>query len=325
MRTALSLFLGIIAFGTGGYAWVEGMSVFEAFYMTIITISTVGFGEIRPLSPQGRAITIVVIVTGISIGTYALGQLVRIFVEGELRSFMGRRKLKKSILALRNHYIVCGYGRIGKTICNELAVEHIKFVVIEKNPVRNEELESRGYLYLNMDATSEEALTNAGIQTAKGLITAVRSDAINVFITLTAKALAPDIFVLSRASDETNESKILRAGATRVVSPDLIGARRMAQVIKKPTVVDFIDTAMMSSDLNLAMEEALIRPDSDLVGKSVVESNIRQDFGVIIVAIKKPTGEMLFNPMPSETINAGDVVVVIGKKQELKKLRCVIE
>jgi voltage-gated potassium channel len=171
-----------------------------------------------------------------------------------------------------------------------------------------------------MDATSEEALQAAGIMQARGLVTAVNSDANNVFITLTAKGLRSDIFVLGRASEEKNEQKLLKAGATRVVSPYLIGARRMAHVLKRPTVVDFLDIATMGNKLGLIMEEAELGTKSNLIGKNLIDSRLRQNFGVIIVAIKKSSGQMIFNPVPSETLEAGDVIVVIGKKEDLKRM-----
>jgi voltage-gated potassium channel len=325
LKLSLILFCGIIGFGTLGYAGVDHMPFFDAFYMTIITISTVGFSEIRPLSPAGRLITIIIIVTGISLGTYTLGLLVRIFVEGELQFYLGRRKLRKQLSDLKDHYIVCGFGRIGRIVSEELAAARMPFVVIEQNAAKVEELEKNGYLYLNLDATTEDALRKAGILTAKGVVTAVRSDAHNVFITLTAKDLRPDIFVLSRTSDTSNEKKLLRAGASRVVAPYQIGGRRMAQVLKSPTVIDFIDTALMNTSLDLAIEEALISPDSEYNGLTLVDSAIRRDFGIIMVAIKKASGAMVFNPLPTEKLTAGDVAVVIGKREELERLRHKLE
>jgi len=292
--------------------------------MTLITISTVGFSEIKPLTIYGRIITIIIITGGVTLGAYTLGMLLRMFIEGELRKSFGRRKLEKQISALKGHFIICGYGRIGKVICQELHAENIPFVVIEKDRSKIEELEDQGYLHIRMDATSEEALIAAGIHNARGIVPAVRSDANNVFITLTAKGLQPEIFVLSRASDEKNEAKLKRAGAHRVVSPHLIGGRRMAQVLKRPTVVDFIDIAMMESHLGLMMEEAKIGPNSHLIGKTLIESQLRQDFGVIIVAIKKPTDEMIFNPIPLERLEAGDVIVVMGKKEDLRRMTEVL-
>ena len=318
------MLIGIVAFGTCGYYWVEHMPFFEAFYMTIITISTVGYAEIVPLSQTGRALTIIIIILGITVGAYTIGLLVRAFVEGELAKIVGRRIVQKQISSLKDHFIVCGYGRIGRIMCSEFAADNIDFVVIEQDPATREEIENQRYLCIEMDATSEEALLAAGIMNAKGIATAVNSDANNVFITMTAKSLRPDIFVLARASEEKNEDKLLRAGASRVVSPYMIGARRMAQMLKKPTVVDFIDIAMMGSHLGLMMEEAKIGPKSNLIGKNLIDSQLRKDFGVIIVAIKKISGNMIFNPMPSETLEAGDVIVVIGKREDLLRMSTVM-
>jgi voltage-gated potassium channel len=324
LRYSLMMLIGIIAFGTFGYYFIEHMPLFEAFYMTIITISTVGFSEIVPLTPLGRMITVIVIILGISVGTYTIGILVRVFVEGELVKIFGRRKVQKHVSELKNHFIICGFGRIGRIICSELFEDNIDFVVIEQDQSAIEEIEAKKYLYLEMDATAEEALMKAGIMQAKGIATAVNSDANNVFITMTAKSLRPDIFILARASEEKNEGKLIRAGATRVVSPYLIGGRRMAQMLKRPTVVDFVDIAMMGSHLGLMMEEARVGENSILIGKNLIDSHLRKDFGVIIVAIKKLSGDMIFNPLPSDTLEAGDVIVVIGKKEDLKRMGAVM-
>jgi voltage-gated potassium channel len=318
------MLIGIVAFGTCGYYYVEKMPLFEAFYMTMITISTVGYAEIVPLSPAGRVLTIIIIILGITVGAYTIGLLVKAFIEGELLKMFGRIKVQKQISELKDHFIVCGFGRIGRIISNELAADDIDFVVIEQDPAIVEKIESKNYLFLEMDATSEEALLKAGIMKANGIVTALASDADNVFITLTAKGLQPDIYILARASHENNEDKLSRAGASRVVSPHLIGGRRMAQVLKRPTVVDFIDIATMGSSLGLMMEEAKVGDDSGLTGKNLVDSNLRKNFGVIIVAIKKMAGNMIFNPMPSETLEAGDVIVVIGKKEDLKRMNAVM-
>jgi len=324
LRQAFLMLVGIVTFGTLGYYFFENMPMFDAFYMTIITISTVGFSEIRPLTNLGRAITVIIIVLGISVGTYTISMIVRWFVEGELRKIFGRLKVQKQIAELNNHYIICGFGRIGRIICSELYTDDIEFVIIDQDLSSAEEFERQKYLFLEMDATSEEALLQAGIMKAKGIVTAVNSDANNVFITLTAKGLRPDIFVLARASETKNEKKLLKAGATRVVSPYLMGARRMAQVLQRPTVVDFIDIAMMGNQIGLIMEEAKVGLNSSFIGKNLIDSRLRQDFGVIIVAIKKMTGEMVFNPMPSEKLEAGDVIVVIGKKEDLKRMSAVL-
>lgn len=324
LKLSLFFLFATIAFGTVGYVVFEGMPPFEAFYMTLITISTVGFSEIKPLSHIGRVITIIIIILGISLLTYTLGQVARIFIEGELRKVLGRRKLEKQIAALKNHYIICGYGRIGSIIVKELMAANIPLVVIDQNPESIAELEAGKILYLNMDATSDAALIAAGLHRANGLVTAVSSDADNVFIALSAKGLRPDIFILARASDVKNESKLLRAGASRVVCPYQMGGRRMAEILHKPTVVDFLDQTMVHNELGLQMEEAVIPEHSPLTGKTVISSNLRQEFGVIIVAIKRKSGNMVFNPGPNETFNAGDVIVVLGKKAEVRRMSAII-
>lgn len=321
---SLLLLISVIAFGTLGYHYFEDMTFFDSFYQTIITITTVGFSEIKPLSIEGRTITIFIIVTGIGTVTYSLGQLVGILVEGELGKFFGRKKLAKQIADLKDHFIVCGFGRIGRIICDELQADNIDFVIIEENLSVAEELERKEMLFIPMNATSDEALIDAGIMKARGLVTAVSSDADNVFITLTAKGFRPDIFILARSSDEKNESKLIRAGASHVVSPYLIGGRRMAQVLKRPTVVDFIDIATMGNKMGLMMEEATVGKTSGLIGQTIIKSNLRQNYGVIIVAIKKQHGEMVFNPMPSEKLEQGDVIVVIGKKDEMLRMRNIL-
>ena len=320
LKISLLLLFATIGFGTGGYVVFEDMPIFDAFYMTIITISTVGFSEVRPLSAVGRAITLIIIVSGISLLTYTLGQVARIFVEGELRKILGRRKLEKQISMLKDHYIICGYGRIGQIIVQELITAQIPLVVIEQDQEAVGELVEAGILHLRMDATSDEALIVAGLERARGLVTAVSSDADNVFISLSAKGMRPDVFILARASDVKNEPKLLRAGANRVVCPYQMGGRRMAEILHKPTVVDFLDHTMVNSELGLQISEAVIGDGSPMVGKSVVDSHLRQQFGVMIVAIKRRSGEMVFNPGPHESFSSGDVIVVIGKGEELRRM-----
>lgn len=324
LHTSFIVLTGILAVGTLGYFYIEDMSFFDSLYMTIITITTVGFEELHPLSVKGRILTMILICASISIGGYSLAIIVRVFIEGELQKKFEKKKMEKQIQKLKDHFIICGFGRIGRIICKELAEDHIDFVVIEQDPAAIEQVEQLKYLYLQMDATTEDALSMAGIEHAKGLVTSVRSDANNVFITLTAKGLCPDIFVLSRTSDVKNEDKLKRAGANSVVSPYFIGGRRMAQELKRPAVVDFIDIATRGNKLGLIMEEATIRSKSKLIGKNLIESHLRKDFGVIIVAIKKTSGKMVFNPLPSETLDAGDILVVLGKTEDVKRMYDVL-
>jgi len=321
LKSAFSLLFLTVLFGVLSYRFVESMPWFDSLYMTIITMSTVGYKEVHPLSTQGRVITIFLIVGGISIAGYTLGTFLRMFIEGELRKTFGRRKVEKKISLLKGHYIICGYGRIGSLICNELKEHNIKFVVIENNPLNIEKLEEEKYLFVQMDATDDNALIKAGIEHAKGIVTAVQSDSDNVFITLTARGLNPNIFVLARTSDEKNEIKLKRAGANRVVSPYLIGGQRMAQVLIRPTVVDFIDIAVMESKLGLQMEEMIIEGNLQLVGKNLIESKLRNDYGVIIVLIKKFNGEMIFNPKPTEILEKKDVIVMLGQRKDFERMK----
>ncbi len=316
------MLLCVLAFGTTSYHFIEGMTFFESFYMTVITISTVGFSEIRPLSTIGRIITMCIISTGIMIGAYTIGSVLRLFIEGEISRTFGRRKVEKQIASLKGHYIICGYGRIGKLICQELDAAGIPFVVIENDLVAIEQLQKERYLFLALDATQEDVLKAAGIMRAKGIVTALRSDADNVFITLTARGLRSDIFILARASEESSIIKLKRAGATRVDIPYAIGGKRMAQALIRPAVGDFIDLAIMDMDreLGLGMEEVPIRDNPRLVGKNLIDSNIRKDFGVIIVAIKRQNGRMEFNPVSSAVLHPHDVLVVMGKKEDLLRM-----
>lgn len=324
IRLSLILLILTLTYGVIGFHFVEGMPYFDALYMTVITISTVGFHEVKPLSNAGRILTMTIISGGIMVAAYTIGTLVRVLIEGEFKKTFGRRKVEKQISALKDHYIICGYGRIGSLICQELREHHMDFVVIENQPAAIEHMEADKVLFLPNDATVDGTLLEAGIMKARGIVTAVGSDSDNVFITLTARGLRPDIFVLARASDEKNEIKLKRAGATRVVSPYLIGGKRMAQVLIKPTVVDFIDIAVTEGSLGLQMEECRIKPKSDMVGKNLVESNLRRDYGVIVVLIKKHDGTMIFNPQSIEVLEENDLLVVLGKKEDMKRMSDVI-
>lgn len=324
LRNAFYMFLLTCTSGVMAYHYIEKMSIPDAIYMTAITVSTVGFGEVKPLSNTGRVITIFIIVFGITISGYTVGTFIRMLVEGEISARFGRKKVQKKITGLKNHYIVCGYGRIGKLITKELHRNNEKLIVLENNVDKISELENLSIPYLLLDATDESTLLKAGIMKAKGLVTAVMTDADNVFITLTAKMLRPDIYIMARASDVKNEKKLTSAGADKVVSPYMIGGQRMAQMLTRPTVIDFIDIATMDDKLGLRMEEARVSAKSRYLGQTLVGSNLRKDYGVIIVLIKKSNGEMKFNPQPTEVLEVNDVIVMLGKKEDLEKINALI-
>jgi len=311
----LPFFFGTFLFGTLGLHYTEGKSFFESFFLTITTISTVGYGD--SMSLQGRIVIMIVILCSMTIVAYTLGAVLHLIIEGELSKTLGRRKMEKALTALHGHYIICGYGRIGKLVAKELSANDIPFIVIDNNPDAVENLEKEKYLFLDDDATMEETLLQAGIMNAKGLITAVKSDADNVFITLTARSINPGLFILARGTDSKDELKLKRAGATKVVLPYIIGGQRMAQAIIRPAVTDFIDVAMMDTDHSIVMEEITLTAKGFATGKNLIESNIRRLYGVIIVAIKRKDGTMLFNPAPQEILSCEDILVVMGKKDDL--------
>lgn len=320
LRFSLCTLVAVIGFGTLGYATIEGWGTFDALYMTVITLATVGFKEVHELSDEGKAFTIVLIIFGAGIIAYAVGSMIQFMVEGQLRSILGRKKLEKQISKLHGHYIICGYGRIGTLICREFQAKPLPFVVVEQDPLLCERLSNDGYLFVQGDATDDETLITAGILRASGLITAVTSDTANVYITLTARGLNPNLFILARAGEEGSEKKLKRAGATKVISPYTIGATRMAQAVLRPSVVDFIEIATAGQSMELQLEEIVVQPSSQLVDNTLVTSGIRRDLGVIIVGIKKRAGQMAFNPVPTTLIEAGDVLITLGQASAIQNL-----
>jgi len=323
LRISLLVLISTIGLGTLGYALIEGWSLFDALYMTVITLATVGFREVHPLTVHGRVFTVLLIVFGASTIAYTIGSLLQFMVEGQLRSILGRKKLAKEIGKLQNHYIICGYGRIGTLISSEFRSRPVPFVVVERDPEICQRLAAEGILFVEGDATDDEALIEAGIQRARGLITVVDSETANVYITLTARGLNPDLFILARCGEEGTEKKLIRAGANKVISPYKIGATRMAWAVLRPSVVDFIDIAVGSQNLELQLEEIRVAPGSTLVDKTLVSSGIRRDWGIMIIAIKKSDGQMMFNPEPTTVIEAEDVLITIGERPAIQNLEQV--
>ena len=325
LRLSLSILAAVIVAGTIGYTLIEGWPLFDALYMTVITLATVGFKEVHDLSPQGKIFTITLIIFGVGVITYAAGSVIQFMVEGQLRQVVGRKKMEKQIARLKDHYIVCGFGRIGQMICKEFQARPVPFVVVEKNPHLCERLSREGCLFVHGNATDDDSLLAAGIDRARGLITAVTSDTDNVYITLTARGLNPRLFILARAGEEGAEVKLMRAGASKVISPYTIGAARMAHAILRPSVVDFIELATTRENLALQIEEIEVAPASTLVSQTLVSAGIRQTMGIIIVAIKQPDGHMLFNPAPATEIVAGSVLIILGERPAITQLELIAQ
>lgn len=323
IRGLMTLVL-ILMIGTLGYMIIEKWHFMEALYMTVITITTVGYGEIRTVSETGRIFTIFLIFLGIGNMGYILGMMAQTMVEFQLRSFLGKRKLGSTIRSLKNHYIICGYGRIGRILSQELRSHRIPMLVIDQDSNAQDLLEQDEAAYIIGDATNEDVLLEAGIQRARGLVTVVTSDADNLFITMTGRGLNPNLFILSRAEEEHNQKKLLRAGANRVVLPYLIGGQKMAHTIVKPAVTDFLEFTVHDKDIELKMEELLVGERSRLHDVTLVDSGVRQEMNVIIVAIRKKNGEMAFNPSSQTRIERGDTLIALGHSGDLGKLESIL-
>lgn len=320
LLTAL-LLTGVLLFGSSGYMLIEDSTFVDGLYMTMITISTVGYGEMVHLSPAGRYFTMVLILSGVGLVMFIFGEITRAIVEGGLQSVYGRMQMKKKVAGLKNHYIICGFGRIGKVISKLLYEDGKPFVVIDNNPDELNRLMELGYLCLEGEASDDELLMTAGVKKAQALIAVVASDADNVYISLSARGLNPNLFIMARSSGTSGvETKLLRAGANKVISPYYIGACRMAQHVLRPTVTDFIDLTVHGGELGLRLEELNVSEKASWANKSLLDSKIRKNFDLIVVAIKRGEGEMLFNPNPETTIMAGDTLVVLGEYEKIKEL-----
>lgn len=321
---ALLLSFIIVVVGTSGYMLIMGWSFLDSLYMTVITLSGVGFSEVHPLDNAGRIYTMVLIMFGLSVFMYVASTVVQFAVDGQIRAVLGRRRLDRKINLLKNHYIVCGYGRIGRVLCERIRHKPLDVVVIENNREMIALMEKDGMLYVSGDAGQEAVLIKAGVKRAKGLVAVLATDADNVFLVLTARQLNTDLNIIARASTREARKKLLAAGSNTVESPYEMGAATMAQRILRPTVTSFLDLALAYRHKHIQMEEISISASSELVGVMLKDSGIRQNYNLIIIAMKKSDGSMLFNPSFETTLDTGDTVIAVGDEENLQKLEKVL-
>ena len=320
LTNAVALLILITAVGVVGYMSLCGMSLIDAFYMTAITLSTVGYREVAPLTPAAQLFTVGLIFSGLGVVLYGASLLAGDVIEGRLQRVLGRRRVERRIEHLTDHYIVCGFGRMGRVVCKELAAKPVPFVVVERDPHTRGLADEAGYLTLDGDATEDRVLVHAGIARARGLVSALARDEDNVYVVLSARQLNPTLLIVARAEDERSETKLMHAGATRVVSPYVLGGARMAGALLRPTVLDVIDLATHHRSLELKLEELTVDSGTVAAGRTLAQSAVGKALGLIVVAIKRASGEMVYNPADDVRIEAGDQLVVMGQAASLREL-----
>jgi voltage-gated potassium channel len=315
---AVALLVSVIAVGTLGFMATDGRSLWDAFYMTVLALTTVEAPV--NLSRTGQVFTVGLLLVGVGAALYTFTLLATMVVEGGLPKRLQRRRHERMLETIKAHFIICGYGRIGSIVARQFNRQGVPYVVIERDPERLQLAIDDGALGVEADASREDVLKRVGIDRARGLIAAVGSDAENVYAVLSARVLRPDLFIVGRAGTDDATIKLKRAGADRVISPYQIGAIQIAQTALRPAVVDFVEFATNSDNLDLAMEQITIAGSSSLAAQSILDANLRQRYGVIVVGIQRQDRSMEFNPAPDTAIRAGDRLVVLGRPESLRRL-----
>ena len=324
MTRRLGIAVGLLALvllgGVIGYVLIEGARPFDALYMTVITVGTVGFAEVIPLSDAGRAFTMALIFAGFGALIFALGTFIDFLVEGHLKGFLEGRRMATDIDRLQGHHIVAGTGRVGSVVARILAEENVPFVVVDNCIDCIDEARANSWLAVHGDATDEETLRAAGIERAHRLITALDTDADNLFVTVTAHAMNPDLFIVARSSHESSESKLRNAGANRVMTPNVLGGRRMATMALHPVVSDYLDLVTHGDSVEYRLQEVEIGAGCTFAGKDIRNSRVRDLTGVYILAVHSVVGGLNTNPVPETVMNVGDKLVVLGTTAQLNAL-----
>src|SRR3954471_5893193 len=319
-RLVALVILAVTSIGTVGYVLIEGWSVWDAFYMTVITITTVGYREVHTLSRAGEVFTVAVLLAGVGSFFYAFTLFMALLAEGGFVERIAERRRQRMLDELTDHFILCGFGRMGEIISRELARQDVPFVVIERSSDRMQLAMEQGFVAVEADASSEEVLRRVRIDRARGFIAAVSTDAENVYAVLSARLLRPDLYIIGRAETDDSRVKLKRAGADRVISPYHLGGLQLAQTALRPAVVDFVQLATSSENMDLNLEQVHIADGSPLAGQNLVDAGLRQRFGVVVVGIRRADGRMDFNPAPETAIRPGDDLVVLGRAASLKDL-----
>lgn len=315
---SICLLLAVLTIGVVGYIFIEHMTFTQALYMTIITISTVGFREVKPQSTAGMYFTILIIVTGVSVVLFFLAGAFEYVLSEVLGDVWGRRRMMNNILKLTNHYIICGYGRVGMSVAEELGDQGKRFVVIERDEEKFNECVRDGHYAVHGSATENENLVSSGIERAVGLVSALRSDADNLFVVLTARTMNPNLLLVARADQPESEQKLEMVGADRVISPHKIAGKRMANLLVRPGACEFLDVAMVGNLPEYFLSELRVSQSAALAGQTIKQSGLRERTGVSILAVRKE-GEKLFNPNPGvdTLIEEGDILVLIGTPEQM--------
>lgn len=322
VQLGLGGFLVVVLVGVVGYQVIEGYSALDALYMTVITVTTVGFREVVELGPAGKLFTVGLIVGGVMSAAFAAVSMTEFIVEGHLRSLIERRRMNNEIANLTDHVIVCGFGRVGRHLAAELLREDVGFVVVDSDDDKIEEVEQLGYPYVRGDAAEEHVLEEAGIERASAVVACVNTDADNVLVTLTAKGMRPEAPVIGRVKADENEAKLLRAGADRVIAPSTIGGKRIAQLLTRPAVADFLELVGAAGGLEYSFEEVPVRGGSALDGASLREAGVRERYGCTVLGIRHPHEERVDTyPSPETVLQAGDVLIVIGSEPDVHAMR----
>jgi voltage-gated potassium channel len=314
------LIVAALASGTVGFTLIEGFDPFDAFYMTLTTITTVGYNEIHHLSRAGRIFNSFVIVFGVTTMFFAIGAMTQTVIEMELGEFFGKRRMKRMIDKLEKHYIVCGYGRVGRAAAQELRREGVALVVVDRNPEKVERAIREEVPAVCGDSTQDASLEEAGVRRARGLVAALATDADNLFLILSAKTLHPGLKVAARAGDDRAEEKLRRAGADTVFAPYTHAGHQLALSLVRPHVLQFLDVASKNIGLDVCLEQMRVSPGSEMASKSLKQVQLRRDLGVIVLAIRKGDGEMLFNPPAEAVLEEGDFLIVMGEHGNVRKL-----